>query len=797
MSTSRSTAAPGRAVGRWTWRLFRRDWRAQLLVVALTVVTVAVAVVGASMAVESEQDPAGMFGRAAAIVHIRGDGPDQLATSVDAARRRFGAESEVIGISQTQLPGSVQRIVVFAQDPTLPLGAPRVALRDGRFPVGAAEVALTSSAAEAFGASLGDVVDIGRTPRTVVGIVENPYSSGMTFALVDPDGAPQPEQVDVLVTDPQAPGNGTGGPTGMVQLRDSRSSDRIVLVAVVVTMAMVLVGLIAAAGFVTIARRRQRQLGLLAAIGGSRRHLQWAMLACGTFVGITGAIAGTALGLVAWQIVRPSVAATAQHAIGPFELPWGMVAIIGVLAVLTSTVAAWWPARTASRIPVMAALSGRPVPPRPVHRPVLAGVGLVAVGAGAIALSGATRPNPKPLLIILGLPVATIGIVLLAPAFVGLTGHVAGRLPLAGRLAVRDVARHRSRAAASVAAITLAIGVSAGIVVVARANSTDQGPGNLAGNQLLVRFDPEASRPVADDAGRQRLLDGVAAVTAALGGDVTSLELDIAASPDGGGAPIGAGRKVDENTTELLGPAYVATPDVLAHYGIDPADVETATDLLVAERDVDQLDDPGSRSRDEQFVAEVRDELPQYTSAPRFLVTEAAMQRHGWQSRPVAWLLDASAPLTADQLRAARAAAADAGLTIEARESGANTTIIDWATRIGVILGVLIVLMAVALSRADAAGDDRILTANGARPRTRRAVAATTAATLGLLGALLGIAGTYVVAVATFRADLDRLWPAPWTSLLAIVVGLPVVAAAIAWCTGGGEPASLGRRPLD
>ncbi|HXA34448.1 MAG TPA: hypothetical protein VNV87_19515, partial [Acidimicrobiales bacterium] len=39
-----------RAVVRWAWRLFRREWRQQFLILALIVVAVAATIVGSSVA---------------------------------------------------------------------------------------------------------------------------------------------------------------------------------------------------------------------------------------------------------------------------------------------------------------------------------------------------------------------------------------------------------------------------------------------------------------------------------------------------------------------------------------------------------------------------------------------------------------------------------------------------------------------------------------------------------------------------------------------------------------------------
>ena len=78
---------------------------------------------------------------------------------------------------------------------------------------------------------------------------------------------------------------------------------------------------------------------------------------------------------------RPAVESAADHRIDRFDLPWTLDRRDGwPWPWSMATVAAWWPARTASRLPVMAALSGRPARPKPVHRSLL--VALVLVGGG-------------------------------------------------------------------------------------------------------------------------------------------------------------------------------------------------------------------------------------------------------------------------------------------------------------------------------------------------------------------------------------------------------------------------------
>ena len=123
---------------------------------------------------------------------------------------------------------------------------------------------------------------------------------------------------------------------------------------------MALVGLVAAAGFVVVAQRRQRQLGLLSAIGASARHLRLVMIVNGAIVGTVAAIGGAMLGVIGWIAAAPWVEAAANHRIDRFALPWALMATTLLIAVVMATAAAWWPARAVSRLSVMAALSGRP-----------------------------------------------------------------------------------------------------------------------------------------------------------------------------------------------------------------------------------------------------------------------------------------------------------------------------------------------------------------------------------------------------------------------------------------------------
>ena len=121
-------------------------------------------------------------------------------------------------------------------------------------------------------------------------------------------------------------------------------------------------------GFTVLAQRRLRALGMLESMGATDRNVRLVMRANGVIVGVVGALVGFALGLVAWLAYRPHNEQSAHHLIPMFALPWTVIVLAMVLAVVATFFAAGHPARAVTRVPVVAALAGRPAPPRQIHR---------------------------------------------------------------------------------------------------------------------------------------------------------------------------------------------------------------------------------------------------------------------------------------------------------------------------------------------------------------------------------------------------------------------------------------------
>src|ERR1700722_17098755 len=61
-----------RAILRWAWRLFRREWRQQLLVLVLLAVAVAASIVGAAVGTNTPAPGKAIFGTANTIVSMPG-----------------------------------------------------------------------------------------------------------------------------------------------------------------------------------------------------------------------------------------------------------------------------------------------------------------------------------------------------------------------------------------------------------------------------------------------------------------------------------------------------------------------------------------------------------------------------------------------------------------------------------------------------------------------------------------------------------------------------------------------------
>jgi hypothetical protein len=193
------SVAARRAVVRWAWRLFRREWRQQILVLTLLTVVVAAAVGMATAAYNLAPVPIeAEYGTANAFFTFNEPEPERLQAKLEAGEEWFGA-IDVIGHRSVSVPGSIETVDYRTQDPQGPFGAPMLDLRDGRFPVAVDELAVTDRVAETFGLDIGTAFSLDGVDRAVVGLVENPSDLDDEFALLVPSLVASSDAVSMFV----------------------------------------------------------------------------------------------------------------------------------------------------------------------------------------------------------------------------------------------------------------------------------------------------------------------------------------------------------------------------------------------------------------------------------------------------------------------------------------------------------------------------------------------------------------------------------------------------------------------
>ena len=466
-----------------------------------------------------------------------------------------------------------------------------------------------------------------------------------------------------------------------------------VQILLVEVLGLAFIGLLSVASFSVLAQRRLRALGMLGAIGATERNLRLVMIAGGLVVGATAALAGTVLGLVAWFAYAPTLQRDTGHVVDAAHLPWWAFAIGIVLAIATSALASRRPAKTMAAVPVVTALSGRPAPPKAAHRSALPGVIVFAVGLACLAF--ARRPerdwpdttgrgssgggaNGQTLFLLGGLVATVTGVCLLAPLAISvLAAGAAPRLPVAIRIALRDLVRYRARSGAALAATTFAVFLAMGICVVAsikfdnplnwigpnlsssqltRPREPSSGPGRVhAAQQRSARHPDHASEHSRRQPARVRGAAGMRRQPVPdWHGGTRSAELHRQRVR---GHPATAGRVRDQGQPDR---SRHRLPHHAARAGGRPH-ME-----MIWDDGGQRRFQPGHSRLRRRYVLHSEQPLPgqprdrdgqqpaRRDVAPNTVITEYAVRKYHMQPQLFGWLIQAPAPLTAAQLSAAR-----------------------------------------------------------------------------------------------------------------------------------------------
>ena len=598
------------------------------------------------------------------------------------------------------------------------------------------------------------------------------------------------------------------------------SSEEAGVLTIVIASIVIEVVLLAGPAFAVGVARQRRQLALVAAIGGHARDVRRIVLAQGMVLGVGSAALGVVVGVGAARIgVGPLRRVGAN--VGPWDVvPWQVLSAFALGAV-ASVAAAWFPARQAARQDVVAVLAGRRGVVRTRRGWPVAGLALVVLGTLG-ALSSASRPNGETTAAFCTV-VVVLGMVALMPAILGLVGRVAGGLPLPLRLAARDASRQRGRTAPAVAAV---MGAVAGITALALGSSSDFAqsrrdyePQYAAGTTVVQAggMDQAAFTRLQDDT--RRLFDGrellpyssVDTTYDDQGHPTSKGPSQLVVQKAGCAAPaVGADPQEDpdcDSYADFSSLSTVASADVVRELGTRlSADAASALDsgkVVVGDR---RLLDADGRVRltlvstdDDGKVTEIRTLPPvpgalrtvqggQYSSARGSAVTmaPATAERLHLPLNLNGGVLSSGTTLSrADESRlAAVVPTPDADQAVYTERGFQETYTVQLiALGLAGLVTVLVgTLTAVGLALSDARPDLATLAAVGARPRTRRTMAAAQALVIGLLGTVTGVLVGFVPGWAVSRPLTDSagtgpIFDVPWLLLGGVGVGVPVLAA--------------------
>ena len=380
-------------------------------------------------------------------------------------------------------------------------------LSSGRLPTTTGEVAIDSDLAEQQGLSVGDTIRLTsktddakavHSAPTVVGIISagadsKDIGTGTLYATAEQLQAmgARINYYRLYVT--AKPGTDTSSlmrnvseiihstqPSAVIQNADEAVSQRAkaelggttistilnLLSPVCAAVAIIVI----ATTFSTLVARQTRMVGLMRCIGTTRRQVMLAVLRTGLMTGVVGSVLGAALGTGLGAIAVSSGTfadlKADQLTISPVSL--GLTVALGTLVTL---IAVLRPARSATRISPLVALTGQVASTKQAGRRrmwiAVAGVIVAAIGAAIVAL-GVQASDIY--ITACGSAVVVVGTVLSLPllvtAIIGFIGRVSRdtRLPVL-QLATRNLARNSGRSAATAATLFVCVLVGSALFV--------------------------------------------------------------------------------------------------------------------------------------------------------------------------------------------------------------------------------------------------------------------------------------------------------------------------------------------
>ncbi|WP_156726981.1 ABC transporter permease [Streptomyces apocyni] len=227
--------------------------------------------------------------------------------------------------------------------------------------------------------------------------------------------------------------------------------------------------------FSMLVAQRTREIGLMRAIGSSRKQVNRSVLVEAVLLGVFGSILGVGAGVgLAIGLMKLMSGLGMELSTQDLTVSWTTPVIGLALGVIVTVLAAYIPARRAGKVSPMAALRETGTPSGGRASAVRAVIGLVLTGVGGFALylaGTADRASDGSLWLGLGVVLSLVGFVVIGPVLAGGVVRVISALVLrmfgpVGRMAERNALRNPRRTGATGAALMIGLALVACLSVV-------------------------------------------------------------------------------------------------------------------------------------------------------------------------------------------------------------------------------------------------------------------------------------------------------------------------------------------
>lgn len=257
--------------------------------------------------------------------------------------------------------------------------------------------------------------------------------------------------------------------------------------------------------FSMLVAQRTREIGLMRALGSSRRQVNRSVLIEAVMLGVTGSVLGIGGGIGLAVGLMKLMGKAGMHLDTSQLTIKATTPVVGLaIGVIVTVISAYIPARRAGKISPMAALRDHGTPADGRAGRVRAAIGVLICAAGGLALIGAGQADKASSgggLLGLGVLLTLVGFVIVGPLLAGAIVRAVSAVVLRvfgpmGRLAERNALRNPRRTGATASALMIGLALVSGMSVVGSslvASADDQLDKSVGADFILQ---PDGDQPL-------------------------------------------------------------------------------------------------------------------------------------------------------------------------------------------------------------------------------------------------------------------------------------------------------------